>query len=81
MERDEWEAWAANPVTRKVRDLLKERHDQLKRAKEELDPRGYEDAHRYYADSLVTTARAEAYLAIHDSLIADAYDDIFEETE
>ena len=81
MDNQEWEAWLANPITEIVRGLIKDRHEEYILAKSELSPRAYEDAHSFYADSLVLTARAESYLAMFESLSADAFDSIFEETE
>jgi hypothetical protein len=79
VEREEWEAWLEGPVTRKVKALLAEVEQDQLQAKQDLDPKLFEDPHSYYSNSLVLTTRAEAYHAILDSLSVDAYEDIFEE--
>ena len=77
MERQEWEAWLANPVTRSVVQMLKEKHSEYLRGKQNLDPRGFEDAHNFFAASLVLMSKAESYQAMIESLTVAAYDEIF----
>jgi len=79
VEREEWEAWLASPVTQKVRQLILDENQSYLATKQGLDPRSFEDAHSFYAHSLVMTAKAESYLAMYDSLSVDAFDDIFED--
>jgi hypothetical protein len=76
---DEWEAWLENPITRRIKAELQVRHDQYAEKKAGLHPRGFEDAHGFFAESLVLATRVESYLAIVNSLEIDAFEDIFEE--
>ncbi len=80
MERQEWEAWLENPVTRTVRRMLKERHKDYLDARSKQDPKGFDNAEQFWAAAMFVSAKAEAYEAICDSLTVAAYDDIFEES-
>jgi len=78
---DEWEAWLEGPVTRKIKAMLADRRDEFRKARQDLHPGGFESAHKYFEQSLVLATVAETYNAIVDSLEADAYAELFEETE
>jgi hypothetical protein len=79
VDKEEWEAWLENPITRQVRQLILDEHNAYLTSKQALNPRSFEDAHGFYADSLVLTARAESYLAMYESLDVEAFEDIFED--
>ena len=81
MERHEWEAWLGNEATQQFKALIQEKADGYKAEKSVIDPRGYDDAHGFYARALVLTAQFESYDAMFKSLDVDAFEDIFEEQE
>jgi hypothetical protein len=61
--------------------MLEAKEQEYLESKQLLHPRGYEDAHAYFADSLVLTTRAETYQTIIESLSDDAFESIFEESK
>ncbi len=78
INKEEWEAWLENPITLDVKSQILGLAEGYARQRLELDPRNFDDAHSYYSRSLELTAKAESYLAIHDSLEPEAFGDIFE---
>lgn len=78
INKEEWEAWLENPITLEVISLILEKSNDYTDERRDLDPRTFDDAHSYYGRSLELTAKAESYLAIHDSFDPEAFDSIFE---
>jgi hypothetical protein len=57
--------------------MIQEKHKDYLDQKQGLDPMSFEDAHNFFATSLVLSAKAESYNAMFESLTNAAYDDIF----